>query len=704
MELLNANQSSISPEKDLRRSRNHNSNGTISNHDSKDPNLYKPKRRQRPSIMDRILKACLTIESGKGSIWRGGLGNAVYLRIKLCNRIGTYGPSASRDNLQDALELLHPAIQLQKEAEETPSPHFSLLSNNFVGSHCLLVSVLMRLGKMEEASTAARCVTDKLEDLYEQTTGNAKNNTDCSILFGLAGGLQALWFLRRELGDDSFGSDLALTMSYSILLEGLQDNDNYGMPLLWDWNLWPYLGAGTGAVGVLYALLGHTDDEWANLGDCLPNAREIVRESIDGLACHLYETTGNLKDSVGGFEESDRSVGWTHGGAGYCLLLLKAFGVYGDEKYVHWAVEFADEVLWPNRTRCEGPGLARGAPGIAYVFLAMARVDFHRSGLWKQRARDVAATVLAETRSVLVHPQNNNYSLFDGIGGLASLLIDLEDLETTKTTTPWCYFPFFESCQANLCRKFEYLTKREDHPRLFSFRIERKNSTCDDNREAKRAFLQSKPPARKTSPAATLSTTETATTALTTSVSTNPSRNPHRSGNASNDAFQLSTPRSIHASDRAALDVSHLTMDDTSNIPIVVEAAPPRPFMAASPPGPSIPEEEDSLIRTTRKVSVDTPPARRTANAKPPPCWNDCAYDEAFMTDSVERKQRAEKSWIQHFGTREQKLQYKHCSGSTYNATCSGSRSRRNFRHMVGGFSSLPESGPPNKETTACEL
>jgi len=576
------------------------------------------------------------------------------------------------------------------------------------------------MGKKEEATAVAHCVVDKLTDLYYKQTSSTRNNNnnnsndpprnDCSILFGLAGGLQALWFLRRELRDDSLGSDLALATTYTILLDGIQQQQQQqecdgtstsrsAMPLLWEWNLWPYLGAGTGAVGILYALLGHTEREWNDLEECCP-ARDLVRNSIDVLATnHVCQRSGNLNKDSSGFGSihseqggndattttTTTTIGWTHGAAGFSLLLLKAFDVYGDERYAYWAVDLCERVLWPScrRWRCNNHsnhtatnvnvGLARGVSGIAYVFLALARFDVRQKRLWKNRARTVAAAAVAgveaslslsSSSSLAVHPN----SLFDGMGGLASLLIDLErDANANANANAndndidndidddviYCYFPFFESCQANSHqRKFEYKTRMEDHVRLFPFHEQEQHqeghdrsattsmsaaslsttirartrtgttseekivvaTTSNSCKEKKNKVPTSSSPTTETNTSTSAtrkrssSTGTSATTAPTSSVATNPSNNDNSNDNSNirnndNNDRSLLTPSSTNDRNvrQTVLDISHLT--DAFSISEEVDGKPAAATAPAPAPAPVPSPRSNPTVNTTSSES-----------------------------------------------------------------------------------------------------
>ncbi len=701
-----------------------------------------------------IVESCLRDKCGGGNLLSGGLGVGVYLRIKLSETNTSF--ECSKEYLKSALEILWTRLRKESEScvddgDNNESSHMSFLSNPFLGSRCLLVSLLSRLGRREEAYEVATSVLGKLSELYEKGT-HKDCDRDCSILFGLGGALQVIWFLRKELRDKTLGRDLALTLSYTILLEGLQhhrddgnDIESDNLTLRWKWNGWPYLGTGTGSVGILYALLGHTEDEWQELGDCLPDAKSFVKKTIENLANHRYEAPldsdsfsgrGNLKHSLVDFEpdESSSVCDWTHGAPGYCLLLLKAFDVYGDERFFFHARDLADSVIW-NRWQNQAHqnekgrfGLAKGSPGIAYIFLAMTRVDWRDRNIWIHRAKEVA-TIAVSQEVTLSHDETADpKSLFNGIGGLASLLIDLEEVipfnEMDDHQLPLSFsFPFFESCRADSNpRRLKYHTRPEDH----FFRVH-------NHEIMKRKQIQSDICAHNTtteSPAMTRvarSSAETATTQALTlpTQATTMVWNNNESGIASGlDVSQLTEPLGIEVTpQRCSLKKQCSRTERCSRI-------------AKSPMPPTIIEINESIpkiifrptcVKHSSPEPVNTPPKNKTRRRPPtttsPFSCNDHttesykararasmlyriqaekryvrrrnshseyysdADDCAFMTDSIKRIQRAEASWIQHFGTLEQRNSMRQSSLGSSSKNSANNR----FRRAMGGFSCVSD-------------
>jgi hypothetical protein len=196
---------------------------------------------QGMTTYSEIAEVCFKEVGANGSILKGGLGVAIYLRIKLSEIEG----ARAKDHLQIALGYAMDAVR-GSTSDISGSSCFSIMSSDVIGSRCLLVSVLNRLGKQNEARNEANIFLEQAADVLESDSKH-----DCSVIYGLSGLLQAIWFLRKELSDITFGSECALLVSASILLEGLEYSEKYQTKslLMWEFRGKPFLGAGTGVVG-----------------------------------------------------------------------------------------------------------------------------------------------------------------------------------------------------------------------------------------------------------------------------------------------------------------------------------------------------------------------------------------------------------------------------------------------------------------------
>ena len=683
-----------------------------------------------------IVESCLHERNGGGNLWSGGLCASVFLRIKLSEQQhrSRFDSDIVNDYwLRSALEILQESCQ-QEESEATCRPminigdcqnekesshYLSLYSNAFIASRCLLTSLLQRLGQKGEAYEIATAVLAELSDLAgksmdtENSNTNDKYTRDCSVLFGLAGGLQVIWFLRKELGEPTLGKDIALELGFMIFLEGLQEQEQpvdediemeggnettKRFRLEWKWNGWPYLGAGTGCIGILYALLGYTEEEWEDLEETVPSAKSLVKKAIDELASHRYvmhssfSGRGNLKDASTDYEpdESLSACDWTHGAPGYCLLLLKAFDVYGDERCFFHAQDLAESVVWSRwqhqaYNKSSSQGLAKGVSGIAYVFLAMARVDWRDRGVWIKRARELATIAISDVSdetTCLHHPK----SLFDGIGGLASLLIDLEgDLDCSIPS----YFPFFESCQANLNnpRKLEYKTRPGDHIFMVQHTQNETQNGKQTRADARNSSIKSKSKSPGMSKAGKSSAETAITQALTHSMTT---QIPTIIGNNSSSNEDYIT---------SALDVSQLTEPSANQA--FPQCSPGETHTPIAPIILEIREAATKSIFSTHGNVANVSPKLSSKKRKYPKsltkrstfsCSNlDGDNDIAFITDSIKRIQRAEASWILHFGTQHEKEQRKVVGRRRFSSpgNCAKTFTKSSFGRSVGALSGL---------------
>jgi hypothetical protein len=386
------------------------------------------RRTNRLQKLTRVyLRDCLDGCRGEGNILTGGLGVSVYLRIKQSTIEGgeesTKLLEAALDNAMAALKI---AEQRRGKSQAT------LLSGEFIGAKCQVVSILHRLGYKDAAIRHAGEVLENLDMACSDLPPD-----ECSLFHGRAGMLHAIWFLRQEMNNYKFGSDVALTISSSILLEGIKNaskDENAPLLLTWKWRGRSFLGAATGIVGILHSLLGHTEEEWSALDIQFPRVQEVVKATIDGLKNHKHES-GNLRASLDGHEE-DKLCDFSHGSPGYCMLLLRAFEVFSNDAYLLDAKDMAEKVIWPRRMQRKGIGISRGVSGNAYVFLALSRADTSNTKLWVDRAVHVALSVVDDLNELVALSKRPN-SLFEGLGGFVSLLIDLQ--------TPDCScMPFFE--------------------------------------------------------------------------------------------------------------------------------------------------------------------------------------------------------------------------------------------------------------------
>jgi len=69
-------------------------------------------------------------------------------------------------------------------------------------------------------------------------------------MYGRAGCLQTILFVRTDIGDEKYGSEPVFLLLEAILIQGMK-NKRGSFPLLWKWNGKTYFGSAHGASGIL---------------------------------------------------------------------------------------------------------------------------------------------------------------------------------------------------------------------------------------------------------------------------------------------------------------------------------------------------------------------------------------------------------------------------------------------------------------------
>lgn len=359
-----------------------------------------------------------------GTLYVGALGPLVYLRFRMAVHI-------SNTNKDEASKLLRHALTVSEGALRHEGHHrhrVSLLEGSWFGAKALRCAILYRMDKANEASSHAR---ELLNVLTEEC--RALPASECEVLYGRAGALQMIWFLREHLQDKSLGNPLALTLAAQILREGLECSrrSSSPLPLLWEWH-GTYLGAAHGVVGILHTLLQLQPEEIDTLNDKLQvPVHDLIKQTIHGLD-EFCLPSGNLRSSID--SNRDRLVHWCHGAPGHVMLLAKASQVYNDSTYLDRAKEIATNVIMKRGLLRKGVGLCHGISGNAYSLLTIGRMT--EDPIWMQRGKSFAHFALDHLNELEMIP-DRPYSLYEGVAALAVLLLDLCCPETSA-------FPLFE--------------------------------------------------------------------------------------------------------------------------------------------------------------------------------------------------------------------------------------------------------------------
>ena len=381
------------------------------------------------SLAKRITEKCCNHSSRKGSLYTGGLGPHVYLRLKLAQRIPAndtdYNSSQERKAL--LVKAKHAAdYALQQSASS--SFRVSLLEGKWVGAKCLLAAIEHQLGNPKKAQNHAQEVVERLE---QECSSLILPSGECEILYGRAGALQAIFFLRSELQDSSLGQAFCIATAKHILRQGLHEAQRQqhisggSLPLLWRWHEKIYLGAAHGIVGILQTLLYLQAVEWQAVEQDFPNILQTITKTIEYLSQNCCLESGNLKSSVS--NTADRLVHWCHGAPGLCLLLIQCSRVFPSKKtaFLDQGQNIAENVIWPRGLLKKGLGLCHGISGNALVLLRCAVISEDLGGSAAYRYnRAMHYVKFAIDRWEELEPvPDRPYSLFEGLGGVVCLLL-----------------------------------------------------------------------------------------------------------------------------------------------------------------------------------------------------------------------------------------------------------------------------------------
>lgn len=233
------------------------------------------------------------------------------------------------------------------------------------------------------------------------------------LLYGRAGHLWACSFLNKHIGKDTISSTITRPIVNDIIKAGRRLAKSRSFPLMYEWHGKKYWGAAHGLTGIMHVLMDM---------ELRPDEIEDVKSTLHYMIKNRFPS-GNYRSSQE--SESDRLVHWCHGAPGVALTLVKAAEVFGGKEFLEAAVE-AGEVVW-KRGLLKRVGICHGISGNAYVFLSLYRVTGDEKYLYRAKAfacflQDKAQKLLSDGK---MHGGDHPYSLFEGMGGMAHLFLDM---------------------------------------------------------------------------------------------------------------------------------------------------------------------------------------------------------------------------------------------------------------------------------------
>ncbi|XP_069067603.1 lanC-like protein 2 isoform X1 [Pleurodeles waltl] len=280
--------------------------------------------------------------------------------------------------------------------------------------------------KLQNEKESKDCIT-KLLQLHKSVV-NPDGDLPDELLYGRAGYLYALLYLNTEISPDTVPQETIKELVDAIIESGKtlskEERKTDRCPLLFQWHNKQYVGAAHGLAGIYYMLmqpLSNLDQE---------TLVELVKPSIDYLR-HKKFRSGNYPSSLS--NESDRLVHWCHGAPGVIHVLLQAYKIFKEEKYLKDAIECSD-IIWQRGLLRKGYGICHGTAGNGYAFLSLYHLTQDKKYLY--RACKFAEWCLDYGAHGCRIP-DRPYSLFEGMAGTIHFLSDMLVPESSR-------FPAFE--------------------------------------------------------------------------------------------------------------------------------------------------------------------------------------------------------------------------------------------------------------------
>ncbi|KAL7555278.1 hypothetical protein ACHAWF_019055 [Thalassiosira exigua] len=305
------------------------------------------------------------------SLYVGLLGPCAYVRYRLAQSLSWSEDEAKKGRLlRDAArtcDLVLDSHPLGRRSRVT------LLEGERVGALALSVAIHHALRSAPQAGKVYDGETSKEERAKRELLDigsrcvRSLGHEECEVLYGRAGYLQAIAFVRSETTDYWFGKAQAQHIVKHIVKEGERVAAHSGThkTLLWEWHGKAYLGAIHGVAGIIFTLLLFYEEV-----SLVEQALEKIKATIAKLDKVCF-ASGNLKSSLG--TDRDKLVHLCHGAPGHILLLVKAYEVLRDRKYLERAEQIATNVICRRGLLRKGVGLCHGISGNAYCFLALHR-------------------------------------------------------------------------------------------------------------------------------------------------------------------------------------------------------------------------------------------------------------------------------------------------------------------------------------------
>ena len=222
-----------------------------------------------------------------------------------------------------------------------------------------------------------------------------------------------------------------IVLSGQAYVRGKSSKTQSMPPLMYSYYDTEYLGAAHGLCAILQMLLsvpGYYEQ-------C--SAKYDIKQSVNFLL-QMQTSSGNFPcamDEAPPYRprpESEDLVHWCHGAPGMIYLLVKAYLLFNEDKYLQGALN-CGECVWNKGLLKKGPGICHGVAGSGYVFLVLFRVTQDRKHLY--RAQKFGEFLESDIFRNNARQPDCPLSLYEGLAGTLCYLLDLSKPEES-------HFPF----------------------------------------------------------------------------------------------------------------------------------------------------------------------------------------------------------------------------------------------------------------------
>lgn len=255
------------------------------------------------------------------------------------------------------------------------------------------------------------------------------------ILVGRAGFLSGVYWLNQNISPPPFNDFQILEICESMVESGRQYSrqNSSPMPLMYQYHDSEYFGAAHGVCAIYHMLI---ESPWFSTQTTSLSETKYadIKASIDRFV-ELQDEEGNFPvvlESNKPQRKEKRLVHWCHGAPGAIYLLVKAYLIFREEKYLNAAKRAAD-LVWHKGLLYKGPGICHGVAGNGYVFLIMYRLT--KEPLYLYRAGKFMEFLTNVDFRANARIPDRPFSLYEGLAGTICFLIDLLQPQTAS-------FPF----------------------------------------------------------------------------------------------------------------------------------------------------------------------------------------------------------------------------------------------------------------------